>query len=213
MENELSEHGTGYTKATLDIDAISGIGGNANATAKVIISPKIGHGADPVQELGGNYMMVNARLEFAEGSGDFPIDNDFRRIGLIQDPFATGTTVLDATTAFAYNKMTLASVTDLAVDDTVRDTNNAATADAVGKVISITGTVVSYITQVNAAGTYSNFSNGDTAFEGTSNLGAISLVTAPEVVANSGQIMYIENRGAVTRASDQIEDIKLIIEM
>ncbi|SVC13220.1 uncharacterized protein METZ01_LOCUS266074, partial [marine metagenome] len=40
-----------------------------------------------------------------------------------------------------------------------------------------------------------------------------SSVTAPEVVANSGQIMYIENRGAVTRASDQIEDIKLIIEM
>jgi hypothetical protein len=25
--------------------------------------------------------------------------------------------------------------------------------------------------------------------------------------------MYIENRGAVTRAADQIEDIKLIIEM
>ena len=29
----------------------------------------------------------------------------------------------------------------------------------------------------------------------------------------SGQIMYVENRGAVSRAADQIEDIKLIIEM
>ena len=35
----------------------------------------------------------------------------------------------------------------------------------------------------------------------------------PEVERYSGNIMYLENRGAVTRAADQIEDIKLIIEM
>ena len=29
----------------------------------------------------------------------------------------------------------------------------------------------------------------------------------------SGNILYVENRGAVTRAADQIEDIKLIIQM
>ena len=55
--------------------------------------------------------------------------------------------------------------------------------------------------------------NSNTIYEGSSSVGTASSVTAPEVVANSGQIMYIENRGAVTRASDQIEDIKLIIEM
>ena len=37
--------------------------------------------------------------------------------------------------------------------------------------------------------------------------------TFPEVERFTGNILYIENRGAVTRASDQIEDIKLIIEM
>ena len=35
----------------------------------------------------------------------------------------------------------------------------------------------------------------------------------PEVQRNSGDIVYLENRGAVARAADQIEDIKLIIEM
>ena len=35
----------------------------------------------------------------------------------------------------------------------------------------------------------------------------------PEVERFTGNILYIENRGAVTRAADQIEDIKLIIEM
>jgi hypothetical protein len=84
---------------------------------------------------------------------------------------------------------------------------------AVAKIVSITGSVISYITQVNTGGEYVNFANSNTVFEGTTNVGTASSVTAPEVVANSGQIMYIENRGAVTRASDQIEDIKLIIEM
>ena len=213
MEGTVAEHGSGYTKASIDIDSVSGIGGNANATAKVIISPKIGHGADPVQELGGNYVIVNSRLEFAEGSGDFPVDNDFRRIGLIQDPFSSGTTIAVATTLSAYNKMTLASVSGLAVDDTIRNANADGDAVAVAKIVSITGSVVSYITQVNSGGEYVNFANGNTAFEGSSSIGLVSNVTSPEVVANSGQIMYIENRGAVTRASDQIEDIKLIIEM
>ena len=35
----------------------------------------------------------------------------------------------------------------------------------------------------------------------------------PEMTRFSGQILYVENRGAVSSAADQIEDIKLIIEM
>ena len=36
--------------------------------------------------------MTNIRLTYAEGSGDFPVDNDFRRIGIIKDPYNWGTT-------------------------------------------------------------------------------------------------------------------------
>ena len=31
--------------------------------------------------------MINTRLTYDEGEGDFPTDNDFRRIGLLRDPF------------------------------------------------------------------------------------------------------------------------------
>ena len=222
MEGTVAEHGSGYTKASIDIASATqgagntgiSIGGNGSAVAKVIINPKIGHGADPVQELGGNYVIVNTRLEFAEGSGDFPIDNDFRRIGLIQDPFSTGTTIATDPTIFAYNKMTLSAIAGLSVDDTITSVSGGVgDAVAVAKVISITGSVVSYVTQVNTGGEYVNFINTNSVYEGTNLIGTASVATAPEVVANSGQIMYIENRGAVTRASDQIEDIKLIIEM
>ena len=66
--------------------AISGISAGSGATIHPVISPINGHGADPIEELGGNYAIVNSRLEFGEGSGDFPTDNDFRRIGLIKNP-------------------------------------------------------------------------------------------------------------------------------
>ncbi|WP_223618670.1 hypothetical protein, partial [Acinetobacter baumannii] len=34
----------------------------------------------------------------------------------------------------------------------------------------------------------------------------------PEIENNSGDVIYIENRRLITRAPDQIEDIKLVIE-
>jgi len=206
--------GTGYKRASIDIDEVSGIGGGSSATCDVIISPLIGHGADPVQELGGNYVIVNARLEFAEGTGDFPTDNDFRRIGLIQDPFSTGTTLLDASTAFAYNKMSVTSAAGIAVDDILKSSQTDGAGVKVGRVLSVTGTTVSYLPQANSEGGYVDFANADNLFEGSTARGAVNAaITPPEVVRYSGQILYIENRGAVTRASDQIEDIKLIIEM
>ena len=37
-------------------------------------------------------------------------------------------------------------------------------------------------------------------------------VSLPEIEQNSGDVIYIENRRLITRAADQIEDIKLVIE-
>lgn len=208
--------GTGYKRASIDIASISGIGSGSGGVAKPIISPLIGHGADPIQELGGNYVIVNSRLEFGEGSGDFPTDNDFRRIGLLQDPFNAGTTTVSTSpTLAAYHKMTLSSVSGLSVDDIILNANSNGSGVAVSRVISITGNVVSHIPQANSEGGYVNFASSNTVYVGGTTIGTISSVdsTFPEVEKYSGQVMYVENRGAVTRAADQIEDIKLIIEM
>ena len=210
--------GTGYKRASIDIANISGIGSGSGASAKVIISPLYGHGADPVSELGGNYVIVNSRLEFAEGSGDFPTDNDFRRVGLIQDPFNVGTTtVATASTLTAYNQFSCSSVASLSIDDTILNANSNGAAVAVAKVVSLStsGNIVKYTTIANSGGEYVNFANSDQVYvDGSSVATAVSLSAShPEVQRYSGEIMYSENRGAVTRAADQIEDIKLIIEM
>jgi hypothetical protein len=212
--------GTGYKRAQVLIatttSGLSGIGSGTGAVVNCIISPSYGHGADMVSELGGNYIIVNSRLEFAEGSGDFPTDNDFRRIGLIQDPFTVGTTaVATAASMAAYSQMTLSSVTGIAVDSIIANASADGSGVAVSRVISITGTVVSHIPIANSAGGFANFAASAAVYVGSSQKATVSSVNGafPEVQRYSGQVMYIENRGAVTRAADQIEDIKLIIEM
>ena len=218
-EIDVTARGTGYLRASIDVANISGInsGGNAQGgVATPVISPQFGHGADPVEELGGNYIILNSRLEFAEGTGDFPTDNGFRRIGLCQDPFAFGTTnrATDDTMK-AYFEMTLSSIGSLSVDDVVYNASSDGAGVAVARVISMDGNVVSYLPMANSEGGYVAFSNGQTVYKtGVGSIGTLTQSpTNPEVAKHTGRMMYIENRGAVTRANDQIEDIKLIIEM
>ena len=215
--------GSGYSVASIDNGLLqtatssSGTG----ATFDIIISPKNGHGSDPVAELGGNYVIVNSRLEYAEGSGDFPTDNDFRQIGLIVNPTnAGGNTLSSATTLSALNRITLDSgATMPVVDDTIANANPIASGTAVGKVVSVDSTnrFIYYLPAEDSVGNFNSFSATNTIFVGSTSKGTISSGgvsgSYPEVQRNSGDIVYLENRGAVARAADQIEDIKLIIEM
>ena len=216
--------GSGYSVASIDNSLLrtatssSGTG----ASFDVIVSPKNGHGSDAVEELGGNYVIVNSRLEYAEGSGDFPTDNDFRQIGLIVNPTnAGGNTLSSATTLSALNRITLATgATMPSVDDTIANASSITSGTATGKVVSVDSTnrYIYYLPFVDSVGNYNSFANSNGVFVGSTQKGTIlasgGVSSAyPEVQRNSGDIVYLENRGAVARAADQIEDIKLIIEM
>ena len=215
--------GSGYSVASIDNSllqtATSSTG--TGAVFDIIISPKNGHGADPVEELGGNYVIANSRLEYAEGSGDFPTDNDFRQIGLIVNPTdAGGNTLSTATTLSALNRLTLNSgATMPVVDDTIANAASVVSGTAVGKVVSIDSTnrYIYFLPSADSVGNFNSFSATNTIFVGSTSKGVISSGGVsgayPEVSRNSGDIVYLENRGAVARAADQIEDIKLIIEM
>ena len=216
--------GSGYSVASIDNSLLQTATSSSGTGAAfdIIISPKNGHGSDPVEELGGNYVIVNSRLEYAEGSGDFPTDNDFRQIGLIVNPTnAGGNTLSSATTLSALNRFTLQTgATMPAVDDTIASAASITSGTATGKVVSVDSTnrYVYYLPFVDSVGNYNDFANGNGVFVGSTQKGTILSsggVSAayPEVQRNSGDIVYLENRGAVARAADQIEDIKLIIEM
>ena len=217
--------GSGYTYAFINDDDIGGSareqasdGTSSTANIEFIIQPKNGHGSDPIEELGGNYVILNSRLEYSEGSGDFPTDNDFRQIGVVVNPTNyDGNVLCSAGTRTAYKTMTLGGSNALpSVDTVIRNASTEAQGSAVGIVVSVDSTnrILSYLPYPNKVNDFNVFSTSETVFSSTStNHGAISALANEEVERHSGDIIYLENRTSVSRASDQIEDIKLIVEM
>ncbi|SVA48117.1 uncharacterized protein METZ01_LOCUS100971 [marine metagenome] len=90
--------GSGYSKATATVDA----GGGTGAIITPKISPQGGHGSNPVAELGGAFVMLNARLIGYEGA-DFPVgpSGQFRKVHLLSNPEAGGSLA----TATTYNAL------------------------------------------------------------------------------------------------------------
>ena len=219
---DTSSYGTGYKRASFPTlnSTISGLTAGSGASITPIISPINGHGANPIEELGGNYCIVNSRLEFGEGSGDFPVDNDFRRIGLIKNPVqSSDSAIATGASMTATNQLTVASATNIDVDDLITDAATESATVAKARVVSKTGNVLKTLPVVNSGGEYVAFANSDEVFvngagtKSTDVTGSGVSTSHPEMKRFTGQILYVENRGAVTRAADQIEDIKLIIEM
>jgi hypothetical protein len=242
--------GSGYTYANIllnngnlfsDAGLSSAVAtpGGATGSLEAILPPEGGHGADHETELNGKRVMTNIRLTYAEGGGDFPVDNDFRRIGIIADPYDYGTTtfaIADNVSGLKAVKITGASA-DYAVDEKITQTVTGGT--AYGTVVSwtldsgsTTAGVLKYI-QTNDAHTDQGVvrafeSNGANAITGESSTASGNVQTAyagsllgstfaaglanPEIENNSGEVIYVENRRLITRAPDQIEDIKLVIE-
>ena len=216
--------GTDYTFATCDIDAISGIGTpSTSATVLPIIGPKGGHGYDAISELGGFYVMSNTSIASTEGSGDFVVDQDFRRVGIILNPYNYNTeTIATASTLSALKAMTFDASPapgTFVADEVI----SGGTSGARGKVVSwdSTNRVLKYIqTQWTGVETTGSDKNKLTAFAvaevvtgaTSSATGTIGSLTNPEIEYNSGKMIYAEDRSPITRATDQTENIKLIVE-
>jgi len=229
--------GTGYTYAYIrNADIIAGTnagGAGSGANLNVIIPPKGGHGKNALKELGAFYVMINKSLTGAEGTSDIGVANDFRRIGLVRNPTNYGTTtVASATTRRQIFAAVFSSVSGTFTAD---EEINQASTGAVGKVIEYDSTnkiLYWYQTRFPDVGTDSNGNgtafSGANAITGQSSSAAATPDTSnstttnatvfssgystPELVADSGDILYVEERSPITRASDQTENIKLIIE-
>ena len=229
--------GSGYTFGYITNTDILAQGGGTGSGAEldVIIGPKGGHGFNAIKELGGFYVMLNTSFAGVEaGSGsDVTAENDFRKIALIRDPDSGGTAATGTTLRTTKAVRLAASPTPgtFQADEEI----NQATTGAVGKVVEwdATNRVLYYIqTRFNDEGADSNgdltaFSTNaiitgqsssatgtpDTSFTDSVNGSSFnSGYSASELDADTGDIMYIENRAPITRASDQTENIKLIIE-
>ena len=226
--------GTGYTFGYIRNSDIVSAGATSLSGSEldVIIEPKGGHGKDAIKELGGFFVMMNTNFEAGETSntGDFTTANDFRRVVLMRD-IKSGGSAATATTLRGTKAVLLSgSPGTFTADEEI----NQATTGAVGKVVEFdsSNNILYYIqTRFNDEGCDSN--GNLTAFSGANTItGQSSSATgtpstssttvdnvvftsgynAGEITADEGDIMYVENRSPITRAADQTENVKLIIE-
>jgi hypothetical protein len=229
--------GTGYTIAYIrNADIVTaGATGLSGAEIDCIIEPKGGHGFNAIQELGGFFVMLNVSLEGTESTntGDFTAENDFRRIVLIRNPFSGGSAA--STSTLRGTKAIRFAASPAPGTFTVDEEINQATTGAVGKVVEYDSAnrILHYIqTRFNDEGVDSN--GNRTAFSGTNVItgqssaatgtpSAVASETADEITftngykdteldRHKGDVLYIENRAPITRAADQTENIKLVIE-
>ena len=204
--------GTNYTFADCKIDSISGIGTpSTSAVVTPIIGPKGGHGYNAIEELGGFYVMTNTTLSGTAGSGDFVVNQDFRRIGIVRDPFDYGTTTIcSADTRSALKSVTFSGTPGSFVNDEVI---TGGTSGAKGLVVDFDSStkVLKYIqtqwTGVTTAGDLTAFAGTETITGAGGATGTVSTVNNPEIDYYSGDTVYSENRVPITRASDQTENI------
>lgn len=235
------------------------ISSTASGAVDVIIPCKGGHGSHPIDELFGKRIMANIRLTFSEGQGDFPVDNDFRRIGIVTDPKlpAPSTDFATADTLSALYALKLNNVSGSFQPDEVIKQEISAGKFAIGAVVSWVfdevpagqtpssgvlkyfqtpelhtdnGVVNSFVSDASKLVTgqtslitgalevnFSSFLDPDGSgplLTPGALLGMIFTngLATPEVAKYTGDIIYVENRRLITRAPDQIEDIKLVIE-
>ena len=231
--------GSGFTFSDASLSSASAMGGSGGSI-RVVISPKEGHGNDAVAELGGHYVMMNTLFIGAERD-DLLTGNDFRNIAIAVDPtdFGTSTVATDSTIRQTY-ALKLAS-SGLSGTFTADEKITQASTGAVGKVVEWDSSLsILYYQQerygdfgtVSSSGAYIAFSGAnavtgaDSGATGTPDADADSAVTLangqsitftngyanPELEPDSGNIIYNENRSPISRATDQTEDIKIIVE-
>ena len=230
--------GDDYIFSDTALTSSASVGSGTGGAVTVVISPKEGHGNDAVAELGGHYVMMQSTLTGAEGD-DLLTGNDFRNISLVIDPTTYGTsTVASASTHRQTYALKLTSVSGtFTADEKITQTSTG----AIGKVVewdstlsilyyqqerfgdfgtnSTTGAYVAFsganaVTGASSSATGTPDSTADSAVT-LANSNTITFVDGyanPELEPDSGNIIYQENRKPIGRATDQTEDIKLIVE-
>ena len=230
--------GSSYTFSDAALTSASSMGSGTGGVVQVVISPKNGHGYDAVEELGGHYVMMNTTLTGAEGD-DILAGNDFRNIGIVVDPTTYGTSTVG--TSSTYRQTYALKLTSQSGTFDVDEKISQASTSAIGKVVEWDSTLsILYYQQERygdygtsgTTGAYVAFSGANavtgatSGAVGTPDASADSAVTLsggatitftdgyanPELQADSGEVIYVENRRPISRATDQTEDIKVIVE-
>lgn len=200
---DVTNAGTGYSSLVLSIS-----GDGTGAAVRALIAPLGGHGSNPVEELGAYYVCLNARFEYSEGpdgSPTLPTTTSFRKIGLLRNPFETGTTTVATTENVRQTiRLTLSGVSGSFVS---------------GQTVTQAGGVSGNVVEYDSANFYlyvnetiGTFTPGSVSSASPVASATVTGVQEGGFEKNSGIVLYVENRIPTGRSVDQIEDFRVVVE-
>ncbi len=212
IDIKVNDLGAGYDYANV---VLTGGGATTATTAKAraIFGQPKGIGSDPVVDLKATGMMFNSKPEGIEGGDFITGDEIFRQVVLLRNPrvdSATGT-FLSTTTARAVDKI----VTDgnsFVKQNVQKSTILGGTSGAQG-IIDDTNDSSSVWYHQNETTGFTQFAVGESiSVVGNASInGTIQSIADGEFNPYTGDLLYIDNRSAVTRSTDQTEDLKIVI--
>lgn len=191
-------------------------GGGSNAAATAIIGPKGGHAANAALELGGVFVMLAPELIDSEND-NFPLDNDFRTLGILKDPLLYGTSSRAFGSSYSTRKaLYLSNVTgSFSLDEYI--TGSTSLANAVVSSISVDSANskanVRYFQAKDITLNSNAFANGEAVVGVTSGaIGNLISVINEGIQPDTGQIIYVDTFAPIQRSSGQTEILQLVIE-
>lgn len=198
---DVVNQGYNYTYATIGFAANNiALGSGGGATARAIISPQRGHGADVTSELGCDTAVISAEVQ--DPQDDLPTWATYRQIALLYNPTSSSN---NATYLDNYFKQY--TTLQLAFFSGIFPTGSTLT----GLQSGATGTIVhSDVGNVYVTGVVGSFKANETIFEPTYGLtNIISAINNNELVPYSGEIFYYKNIEAITRYTGSREQVKI----
>lgn len=205
----ITSPGSNYTYAGAYLTYDSASPPSSNVIMEVPISPIGGHGFDPISELGTNHIMYTVEFNGDEG-GLVPVDIDYRQIGLIVNPISSLTTP------------------DTADEDIYKTSTDFMVAGGAGQFLlderiyqgtssnpTYEGTMLSFNTStdvINIMTIHGTPKLNTPVFGKTSGcVRTLLSVNYPRFIIESGYLTYIENRPAINRSFDGIEQFKFVL--
>ena len=160
--------------------------------------------------------MFNAKPVGTE-DGEFIVGNSFRQIGLIRNPTDSAGDAFTASDGNALRRLAMPTISSAFTQRTIMTGTTSSAKAFVNKTDSdeiwYHQTEATGFTQFQEAEAVTDTSGGAGVTQAAGTDADSDAYIEPKVDKYSGDLMYIENRAAVTRAADQTEDIKVIIEI
>ena len=195
----------GYSNASAYITG----GGGSGANLKVMIGPPGGHGSDPLYELGCKNVMINTRI-IGNENAVIPVNFNFRQIGIIKDPLLSSGGPAANTVHNQTYTLTVSGIgNDFIQNEYVYQGPSLDTATFYGTVLvydSANG-ILKLTNTIGAIGTQALVGKTSTASK------FITSVSYPDLLTNSGRLLYTDNMTLINRDINQSENFKIVLNL